>query len=216
VRSDEGFTLFGLRNARVGVWPVPAASLDDRSARWVSESHQTHARLLDDMGDRFSKQLLRYCRRGSLGSDAMVKLLVASPGTSAYLDPAAMLGRPSASRFTSAETPDLAGLRDLEALHELRYAIVFRELAMGVRSTVFATAGQPFGGMMVDETAEARLRLAVVDLEAQRVVWEGMVYADTGTWFDAATVIEELERGLVDNFMVKLGVTKTPRYGASR
>jgi hypothetical protein len=204
---QDGFRLFSLRNAKVAVWPVPSASLDVRWAGLLAEAHTTQPRLLDDLGRSFSKSLAKWCRRGSLGTDDVVKLLTATPGLARYLDPEVLPGPAAPNRFVAAAVPDLDPLVAVEPLREIRYAVALGKLDLGGHTaiTVFGTTA---GGVLGTDLASARLRITVVDLEARRVVWDGTISTELRERFDATWTFEAIQEDLVATFLEQLGVER--------
>jgi hypothetical protein len=158
----------------------------------------------------------------------VVALLARQPATAALLDTEALLGQGGgANRFLAARPPELGALAAVEQFRGLRYAVVFRDLALGELVTVSGGGGGTVmggtvsGGMVTGGTVvgggsytshetRARLRLGVVDLRAGKVVWDGAVMADTSNFMSSAGTLQELEEQLVRNFLVEVGI-ESPR-----
>jgi hypothetical protein len=224
VRSDPAFKLSNLKGAAVAVWPVPVLQVDDVSARLVADVHPSQGAFLDELGRQFSTRLIKNCQRGSLGSEQVVALLTRQPATAALLDTEALLGQGGgANRFLAVRPPELSALADVEQFRGLGYAVVFRDLTLGELVTVsdggggMVMGGRVSGGTVTGGTVvgggsytshetRARLRLAVVDLRAGKVAWDGAVMADTSNFMSSAGTLQELEEQLVRYFLIEVGV----------
>lgn len=210
-RADDHFRLSMLKDQRVAVWPIPSADLDENIAGTVSKEYASQNKFLDSLSAKFSSRLIGVCRPASLESNKMANLLNGSEATKVFLDPGKTLGNADPNnRF--AEAPDLAPLSRIEGLQGIKYAILFRDLSVGRQWSHSGGGGGAFvsngagGGMFVgggssSAKSSARLRLAIVDLEAKSIVWDGAVFAAASSTFMKATALHEIEDDLATHFV---------------
>jgi hypothetical protein len=214
-RSADGFTLASLRQHRVAVWPIPTAKLDESATRTVADEYGTTDRFLDSLGDQLSERVVALCQRPSMRSREVVAALTSAEATRAFLDPDRALGTADpGNRFASSPGPDLALLTAVPDLAGVRYAVLFRDLEMGRQVTAGTAStfvpdskgGMTWaGGSAGSASTRARLRVAVLDLPARSVVWEGSVFSDASSLLFLGAALHEVELDLVQNFLVEMG-----------
>lgn len=210
-RADEHFQLTMLKEKRIAVWPIPSADLDASTAGTVTKEYTSQNKFLDALSAKLSSRLISACVSTSLNSDKMAMLLNSTEAAKGFLDPAKVLGTADPNnRFATA--PDLAPLSKVEGLQGVKYAILFRDLSLGRQWSHSGGGGGGYvsngagGGMFVgggssSAKSNARLRLAIVDLESKTVVWDGAVFADASSTFMKATALHEIEDDLTTNFV---------------
>lgn len=208
--QDKNFSLSELAKNRIAVLPIATADLDESVSKTVTEEYQSKDKFLDALSVKLSKRLLGISKAPSFGSDKMQALLLASDATRPLLDPANLLGSQDPNnRFASAPSPGgISTLSQLPELQGIRYVLVIRDLSIGRQWSTHTSAGGGFvsagpgggtfvgGGTSSSAKTSARLRFAVVDLEARAIVWDGAVYDSESSSLMKATALHETEDGL--------------------
>jgi hypothetical protein len=213
--QDKAFRLSDLRTQRIAVFPIATADLDESSSKTVAEEYKAKSAFLDAFSSRFSARLVGLCKAPSLDSEKMLAILMATDATRPLLDPNKTLGAQDPNnRFAEgASSTTLTTLSQLPELGGIRYAIIARDLGVGRQWSQHASAGGGFvstgpgggtfvgGGTSSSAKTSARLRLAIVDLEAKTIVWDGAVFADASSTFMKATALHEVEEDLTVHFI---------------
>lgn len=215
VSQDKNFRLADLTTQGVAVFPIATADLDESSSKTVAEEYKGMSAFLDAFSARFSARLLGLCKAPSLGSERMLGLLSASDTTKPLLDPTKVLGgQDPNNRFAGgASQTALTTLSQLPELGGIRFVVIARDLGIGRQWSTHTTAGGGFvstgprggtfagGGSSSSAKTSARLRLAIVDLQAKAIVWDGAVFADASSTFMKATALHEVEEDLAAHFI---------------
>jgi len=213
--QDRNFRLSDLRTQRVAVFPIATVDLDESSSKTVAGEYKGRSAFLDALSAKFSARLVGLCKESSLGSERVLAILSATETTRPFLDPSKVLGAQDPNnRFAEGASPAaLAALSELPDLRGIRYAVIARDLGIGRQWSTHTTAGGGFvsagpgggtfvgGGSSSSAKTSARLRLAIVDLEAKAVVWDGSVFADASSTFMKATALHEVEEDLTAHFI---------------
>jgi hypothetical protein len=160
-RRAADFELPSLAGQGIAVWPSTRATFAPTASNGLAEAYGTQDAFLDALDRSFSARLILRGQARSLRSDEVSILLGGAEATRLLLDPSHLLGDPD-GRF-SAPPSGLATLAEVPELKGLSFAVVFRDLAL-VRAERVSGIGA---------CVSATLRLAVVDLGAKAVVWEG-------------------------------------------
>lgn len=211
----KDFRLADLRAQRIAVFPIATADLDESSAKTVAGEYQGRSAFLDALSSRFSGRLVGICQAPSLGSERVLAILSASEATKQLLDPTKVLGAQDPNnRFAEGVSQAaLTALGQLPDLRGIKYAVIARDLGIGRQWSTHTTAGGGFvsagpgggtfvgGGSSSSAKTSARLRLAIVDLEARVIVWDGAVFADASSTFMKATALHEVEEDLTVHFI---------------
>jgi hypothetical protein len=212
---DKNFRLSDLKAERIAVFPIATADLDESSSKTVAEEYKARGAFLDALSSKFSARLVGLCKAPSLGSERMFAILAASETTRPLLDPTKVLGAQDPNnRFAGGASPTaLATLSQLPELGGIRYVVITRDLGIGRQWSTHTTAGGGFvstgpgggtfvgGGSSSSAKTSARLRLAIVDLEARTIVWDGAVFAEASSTFMKATALHEVEEDLTAHFI---------------
>ena len=213
--QNKDFHLSDLRSQRIAVFPIATADLDESSSKTVAEEYKGKSAFLDTLSSKFSARLMGLCKAPSLGSEQMLSLLAASETTKTLLDPTKVLGgQDPNNRFAEGtNTTALAALGQLPDLGGIKFVIIARDLSVGRQWSTHTSAGGGFvstgpgggtfvgGGSSSSAKTSARLRLAIVDLEAKAIVWDGAVFADASSSFMKATALHEVEEDLTVHFV---------------
>jgi hypothetical protein len=204
--SRDGFKLSHLRRTRLAVWPIPRATSDDPSARAILEAFTSRERFLDDVAGALSAGLVEVAAAPSIPAGQVVLLLTRTPELRRFLDPDAVLGPPDAegNRFLSTGTgggagPALTDLAGIPDLRDVRYLVVFRDLAVTTTPDQWM-ASSPNGGAtgVLSGTLTGRLRFGVVDLRSRERVWDGAASVSGSGNFDVRELRDELVRSVMD------------------
>jgi hypothetical protein len=189
-RRAGDFDLPGLAAQRIAVWPIAVADMAPTATEGLTAEYGTQDAFLDSLARAFSDRLILPSQPLSLRSDQVTELLAGAEATRPLLDPRQLLGDASDSRFAS--RPGLAALAKVPALEGIRFAVMFRDFSLARAATAagfastgpaspgvgrvgpgFGHAGPSEFGAGTVSWASGSLRLAVVDLGARAVVWEG-------------------------------------------
>lgn len=213
--QEKNFRLSDLRSQRVAVFPIATADLDESSSKTVAAEYKRKNAFLDALSAKFSARLVGLCKETSLGSERVLAILSASETTRPLLDPTKVLGAQDPNnRFAEGASPAaLTALSQLPDLRGVKYAVIARDLGIGRQWNTHTSAGGGFvsngrgggtfvgGGSSSSAKTSARLRLAIVDLEAGVIVWDGSVFADASSTFMKATALHEVEEDLTAHFI---------------
>jgi len=213
--QDKNFRLSDLRSQRVAVFPIATADLDESSSKTVAGEYQGKNAFLDALSSKFSARLMGLCKESSLGSERVLTILSATETTRPLLDPTKVLGAQDPNnRFAEGASPAALGeLSQVPDLRGIKYAVIARDLGIGRQWNSHTSAGGGFvsngrgggtfvgGGSSSSAKTSARLRLAIVDLEARTIVWDGAIFADASSTFMKATALHEVEEDLTAYFI---------------
>ncbi len=207
--QNPDFRLSDLRSQRVAVFPIATVELDESASETAFTEYKSRNAFLDALSAKFSKRVVSLCKESSLDSGQVQALLLAGESTKSLLDPANLLGTQNPNnRFAeAAPSGGMAALGRIEGLKGVRYVLIARDLSIGRQWTTTSTGGGfvsagPGGGTFVgggsssSAKTSARLRLAILDLQARAVVWDGAVYADASSTFMKVTALHEIEDDL--------------------
>lgn len=209
--QHESFTLTQLKEHKVAVWPLAVADLDESTTKTVGQDHGGRDRFMDHFSTQFSGRLLNLVPQGSV---EVARIMETFSSQAELLDPGQLLGNQDPNnRFATKETSTVfATLATSPVLKDIRFLVIPRDLSIGRQWTHTAGGGGVFhagpggsgtfvGGGSSSAKTSARLRLAVVDLETRKVVWDGSVFAGASSTFMKSTALQEVEEELAGNFI---------------
>jgi hypothetical protein len=212
--QDAAFRLANLREQQIAIFPIATADLDESISKTMVGEYKDKGAFLDAVARKFSDHLIGICKSPSLNSDQVTAALTASETSRLLLDPSKLLGNQDPNnRFAGSANPESFGsLGQLPAFQGVRYALIPRDLGIGRQWMTQGSAGGGFvstgpgtgtfvGGSSSSAKTQARLRLAIVDLQAKSIVWDGAVFADASSTFMKATALHEVEEDLVSHFV---------------
>jgi hypothetical protein len=213
--QDKDFRLADLRSQRVAVFPIATAELDESAYQTVASEYKSKNAFLDALSAKFSGRVVSVCKESSLDSGKVQNILLAAESTKPLLDPGNLLGTQNPNNRFAETTPStgMAALGQVQELKGIRYALIARDLSVGRQWSTSGGMGGGFvsagpgggtfvgGGSSASAKTSARLRLAILDLEAKSIVWDGAVFADASSTFMKATALHEVEEDLAVHFV---------------
>jgi len=213
--QDKNFRLSDMREQRIAVFPIATADLDESASKTVADEYKGKHAFLDALSSKFSLRLVGICKAPSLDSEKVLTIFKASETTKPLLDPTKTLGAQDPNnRFAEGtNSTAMATLSQVPELQGIKFAIIARDLGVGRQWSHQGGVGGGFvssgpgggtfvgGGSSSSAKTSARLRLAIVDLEAKAIVWDGAVFADASSTFMKATALHEVEEDLTAHFV---------------
>lgn len=213
--QNEHFKLPMLRDQTIAVWPIATAELDESTGSTVVTEYSNQNRFLDAFSLKLSNRLIGLAKANSIGSDKVVACLGKDEAGRNLLNPSTILGTQDPNNRFAIAVPNMIHLSDHSLVFGVRYLIIPRDIAIGRQWSQGTVGGGGFvsngrgGGSFIggggnSAKTKARLRLAIIDLDAKIVVWDGAVYADASSSFMKATALHEVEDDLVGNVLKEI------------
>lgn len=202
-KKEAPFHLHGITTERVAIWPLPPVDLNEEVAKTVYQEYPDDIAFVENLGNRIAKRIGDLTKANPMGPAAIIASFKEDQGTRAFLRPEKLLkGLKLSSRYgIESDNPLFNALCAHPALQGVRFAVIPIEFKVG-RSTSYAGGGLFFGpGVFVgggsSSKTSAELRMAVLDIQERRLVWEGTFVSMTSSNFRKATALHEVEAGLL-------------------
>lgn len=214
--QKDGFTLGRLKDQTVAMWPLAKVNLDDETVATINQVYGDRDKFMDALSLNISTKLIGSMHPGFLSSEKVMAELGGSSAQRAVLNPDNILGNQDLNnRFAPPSTDtDLNSLALLPFLKGIHFITIPRDLSIGRQYSSFAgsdptTVPDGVGGVVVSPgtpggtsvVSNARLRLAIIDLDTRVLVWDGAILAQAWPTGREARALHSIEDDLAGHFL---------------